>query len=87
MSDSLLTSSHYRLNQPRPAWWRILLRTNTLDRVAITDRVPLYSATGAGIPAQYPRLAGQHQDYTFAQLQAFKSGARSMSRAACRRRV
>jgi cytochrome c553 len=38
-----------------------------------------HGATGSGIPAQYPRLAGQHQDYTVAQLQAFKSGARKNS--------
>jgi cytochrome c553 len=38
-----------------------------------------HGATGAGMPAQYPRLAGQHQDYTFAQLQAFKTGARNNS--------
>jgi cytochrome c553 len=38
-----------------------------------------HGAVGAGIPVQYPRLAGQHQDYTFAQLQAFKSGARNNS--------
>jgi cytochrome c553 len=38
-----------------------------------------HGATGAGLPAQYPRLAGQHQDYTVAQLQAFKGGARSNS--------
>jgi cytochrome c553 len=38
-----------------------------------------HGATAAGIPAQYPRLAGQHQDYTVAQLEAFKSGARSNS--------
>lgn len=38
-----------------------------------------HGAVGAGIPAQYPRLAGQHQDYTVAQLQAFKSGARNNS--------
>lgn len=38
-----------------------------------------HGATGAGIPAQYPRLAGQHQDYTVAQLQAFKAGTRSNS--------
>ena len=36
-----------------------------------------HGATGSGIPAQYPRVAGQHQDYTYAQLQAFKSGARN----------
>ena len=38
-----------------------------------------HGATGAGIPIQYPRLAGQHQDYTLAQLQAFKTGARNNS--------
>ena len=32
---------------------------------------------GAGIPAQVPRLAGQHQDYVIAQLTTFRSGARS----------
>ena len=38
-----------------------------------------HSPNGAGIPAQYPRLAGQHQDYTIAQLTSFRSGARSNS--------
>ena len=36
-----------------------------------------HSPTGAGIPAQYPRLAGQHQEYTIAQLKAFRSGERA----------
>lgn len=31
---------------------------------------------GAGIPAQYPRLAGQHPEYTEAQLLGFKTGQR-----------
>jgi cytochrome c553 len=38
-----------------------------------------HGATASGIPAQYPRLAGQHQDYMVAQLQAFKTGARKNS--------
>ncbi|MEW7849936.1 c-type cytochrome [Massilia aurea] len=38
-----------------------------------------HGANASGIPAQYPRLAGQHQDYTTAQLEAFKSGARANS--------
>lgn len=38
-----------------------------------------HGATGSGIPAQYPRLAGQHQDYTLAQLLAFKTNARNNS--------
>ena len=35
-----------------------------------------HGASGAGIPVQYPRLAGQHQDYTVAQLGLFKAGTR-----------
>lgn len=38
-----------------------------------------HGAAGNGIPALFPRLAGQHQDYTVAQLQAFKGGARKNS--------
>ncbi|MES2901879.1 MAG: cytochrome c [Pseudomonadota bacterium] len=38
-----------------------------------------HGANGNGIPAQFPRLAGQHQDYTVSQLQAFKGGARKNS--------
>ena len=35
-----------------------------------------HSPTGAGIPSQYPRLAGQHADYAVAQLTAFRDGIR-----------
>ena len=35
-----------------------------------------HSPTGAGIPKNYPRLAGQYADYTYAQLKAFKAGDR-----------
>lgn len=38
-----------------------------------------HSPNGAGIPAQYPRVGGQHADYTEAQLVAFRSGARGNS--------
>lgn len=38
-----------------------------------------HSPNGAGIPAQFPRLAGQHQDYTVAQLTNFRTGVRSNS--------
>jgi cytochrome c553 len=36
-----------------------------------------HGPAGSGIPAQYPRLGGQHADYTEAQLTAFRSGARA----------
>jgi len=35
-----------------------------------------HSPNGAGIPAQYPRLGGQHAEYTESQLLTFRSGAR-----------
>lgn len=35
-----------------------------------------HSPNGAGIPSQYPRLSGQHADYTEAQLVAFRGGVR-----------
>lgn len=38
-----------------------------------------HSPNGAGIPAQYPRLSGQHADYTVAQLIAFRDGIRQNS--------
>jgi len=38
-----------------------------------------HSPNGAGIPAQYPRLSGQHADYTAAQLVAFRDGVRKNS--------
>ncbi len=38
-----------------------------------------HSPNGAGIPAQYPRLSGQHADYATAQLVAFRDGVRANS--------
>jgi cytochrome c553 len=38
-----------------------------------------HSPNGVGIPAQFARLAGQHQDYTAAQLTNFRTGARNNS--------
>ena len=36
-----------------------------------------HGPAGAGMPSQYPRLAGQYAEYTMAQLKAFRDGARS----------
>ena len=53
-------------------------------RGGIADRqVPAcagcHSPNGAGIPSQFPRLGGQHADYTVAQLTAFRDGIRKNS--------
>jgi len=36
-----------------------------------------HGPTGAGIPSQYPRIAGQFPEYVEAQLKAFRTGARA----------
>jgi len=51
-------------------------------RGGIADRqVPAcagcHSPNGAGIPAQYPRLGGQHADYVVTQLTSFRDGGRT----------
>ncbi len=35
-----------------------------------------HSPNGAGIPVQYPRMSGQHADYSQTQLTAFRDGIR-----------
>jgi cytochrome c553 len=46
-----------------------------------------HGPNGAGMPAQYPRLSGQHAEYTEAQLKAFRSGARANDPSASMRGV
>jgi cytochrome c553 len=36
-----------------------------------------HGPAGAGIPAQYPRIGGQHAEYTEAQLKGFREGSRA----------
>ena len=38
-----------------------------------------HSPNGAGIPAQYPRLSGQHAEYAVVQLSGFRDGLRKNS--------
>lgn len=61
-----------------------VLMGEKIYRGGIADRmIPACSGchgpNGAGIPSQYPRLSGQHADYTESQLVAFRSGARANS--------
>jgi cytochrome c553 len=53
-------------------------------RGGIADRqVPAcagcHTPNGVGIPVQYPRVSGQHAEYTEAQLVAFRGGVRNNS--------
>ena len=42
--------------------------------------LPGHGPAGAGIAKNYPRVAGQYADYTYAQLKAFKAGERGMDK-------
>ena len=62
----------------------LVLLGERIYRGGIADRqIPAcagcHSPNGAGIPAQYPRLSGQHADYSVAQLIAFRDGVRNNS--------
>ncbi|HZR01855.1 MAG TPA: c-type cytochrome [Burkholderiales bacterium] len=46
-----------------------------------------HSPDGAGIPIQYPRLKGQHSEYTVTQLKAFRSGERANDNASMMRNI
>ncbi len=55
-----------------------IYRGGIADR-SIAACAACHSPNGAGIPSQYPRLSGQHADYTATQLKAFRDGARTNS--------
>ena len=83
-ADMRNVAAFYASKQPKPGF------AKNKDLVALGEKiyrggdpsrgVPACSGchgpSGAGIPAQYPRLSGQHSDYVEAQLTAFRSGAR-----------
>ena len=62
----------------------LVLLGERIYRGGIADRqIPAcagcHSPNGAGIPAQYPRLSGQHAEYVAAQLTGFRDGVRNNS--------
>jgi cytochrome c553 len=83
-ADMKNVAAFYASKQPKPGFARnkdLVAQGEKIYRGGLADRsVPACSGchgpSGAGIPAQYPRLAGQHADYVAAQLAAFRSGAR-----------
>lgn len=55
---------------------RNLFRGGNVD-IGVAACAGCHSPNGAGIPSQYPRLAGQHPEYVVAQLKAFRAGERA----------
>lgn len=83
-ADMKNVAAFYASKQPKPGFAKnkdLVAQGVKVYRGGVADRgVPACSGchgpAGAGIPAQYPRLAGQHADYVEAQLTAFRGGAR-----------
>ncbi|MDE2094406.1 MAG: cytochrome c4 [Burkholderiales bacterium] len=85
--DMKNVAAFYASKQAKPGFAKhkdLVALGEKIFRGGIADRnIPAcagcHSPDGAGIPSQYPRLAGQHAEYTEAQLVAFRSGARKNS--------
>jgi cytochrome c553 len=85
--DMLNVAAFYAGKQSKPGFAKskdLVALGEKIYRGGLADRaVPAcagcHGPTGAGIPSQYPRMAGQHADYTEAQLLAFRAGARKNS--------
>jgi cytochrome c553 len=86
-ADMKNVAAFYASKQAKPGFAKnkdLVRLGEKIYRGGIADRsIPAcsgcHSPTGAGIPAQYPRMAGQHADYTEAQLRAFRGGLRNNS--------
>ena len=55
---------------------RQIYRGGIMDK-GVAACASCHGPSGAGIPAQFPRVAGQFAEYTLAQLQAFRLGERA----------
>jgi cytochrome c553 len=85
--DMKNVAAFYATKQAKPGFAKskeLVVLGEKIYRGGIAERsVPAcsgcHSPTGAGIPSQYPRMAGQHADYTEAQLLAFRGGVRKNS--------
>jgi cytochrome c553 len=85
--DAKNVAAFYASKQAKPGAARnkdLVLLGEKIYRGGIADRsIPAcagcHSPTGMGIPAQYPRVAGQHADYTEIQLKNFRDGVRKNS--------
>ena len=83
--DMLNLAAYYGAQQPKPATSKdqaLALTGQKIYRGGVQGAgVPAcascHGAQGKGIPTQFPRLAGQHSDYVYSQLNAFRVGERA----------
>ena len=82
--DMKNVAAHYSSQTPRPRAARdaeLVKQGQLIFRGGIAAKglaacASCHSPNGAGLPAQFPRVAGQHAEYTAAQLKAFRVGER-----------
>ena len=82
--DMKQVAAYYASKSAKPGFAKIKETVSLGEQIyrggIVSKAVPAcagcHSPNGAGIPAQYPRLGGQHADYAEAQLLAFRSGVR-----------
>ena len=85
--DMRNVAAFYASKQAKPGFAKnkdLVAMGERIYRGGVADRqVPAcagcHSPSGAGMPSMYPRVGGQHADYTEAQLLALRSGARGNS--------
>jgi cytochrome c553 len=85
--DMMNVAAFYASKSAKPGFAKdkaLVTLGEKIYRGGIADKaVPACAAchgpSGAGLPAQYPRMGGQHGDYTEAQLVAFRGGLRANS--------
>lgn len=93
--DMLNLSAYYSAQQSKPATSKdqaLALQGQKIYRGGVMGAgVPAcascHGPQGKGIPAQFPRLAGQHSDYIYAQLNAFRVEARANDAAKMMRNI
>jgi cytochrome c553 len=93
--DMKNVAAYYAAQKPRPGIARDQALVDAGQKIYrggdVVTGIPAcagcHSPSGAGIPAQYPRLAGQMKEYTLAQLRAFRAGERANDNAAMMRTI
>jgi cytochrome c553 len=83
--DMRSLAAYFETQKPRPRTARdpgLVKQGQAIYRGGIAARgiaacTACHGPNGAGVPAQFPRLAGQYAEYTAAQLKAFRAGERA----------
>ncbi|MDH3286139.1 MAG: cytochrome c4 [Betaproteobacteria bacterium] len=81
-------AAYFEMQQPKPRTARdaeLVMLGQAIYRGGVASAgiaacSACHGPNGAGMPVQFPRLAGQYAEYTAAQLRAFRAGTRANDR-------